>query len=204
MHFLRHEGHRCDLFVESDDLQIRPAGYDCILINCALSDVSGIRMITAIRKMGYDEGIILLSVQDTPEAAIAGLDAGADDYLAQPVHFGELNARIGSLFRRKYFAGNQLIIRNELSIDLPGRGVFVNEKPVGLTPKEFDLLVFLASQSHKIVPKATIANNLSEQKEVHENADFVYAHVKNLKRKLAAAGSCECIVAVYGMGYKFV
>ena len=154
--------------------------------------------------MGYDGGIIFLSIRDTPEARIAGLNAGADDYLSQPVNLAELTARINALIRRKRFAGNSLITFTELSIDLPGKTAFVHQKPLDLTRKEFDLLLFLASHRNKIISKQAIATNLAEEKDIHDNVDFIYAHIKNLKKKLAAAGCCNYISSVYGMGYKFL
>jgi DNA-binding response OmpR family regulator len=73
-----------------------------------------------------------------------------------------------------------------------------------LTRKEFDLLLFLASHPNKIVSKEAIATNLAEEKNIHDNVDFIYAHIKNLKKKLAAAGCRGYISSVYGMGYKFM
>jgi DNA-binding response OmpR family regulator len=184
--------------------QIKPAGYDCVVLDCSTADLVGIRIIQTLRTKEYNDGIILLSRHATSEATIAGLNAGADDFLPHPVHPGELNARIITLIRRKHFSGNQLIVRNELSIDLPGKTAFVHHKPLDLTRKEFDLLLYLASHPNNVLSKEAIATNLAEEKEIHSNADFIYAHIKNLKKKLAAAGSRDYIQSVYGMGYKFV
>lgn len=153
--------------------------------------------------MDYDGGIIFLSGRGTPEARIASLNAGADDCLSQPVNLGELTARIGTLIRRKHFSGNQFIHINELSIDLPGKTASAHQKPLNLTRKEFDLLLFLVSHPNKIMSREVIATNLAEEKDIHGNVDFIYAHIKNLKKKLAAGGCRDYISSVYGMGYKF-
>jgi DNA-binding response OmpR family regulator len=206
LQYLRREGYLCDLSSDAEDIsdQIHPAGYDCILLNCAASNVTGLHILHSLKALDYSGGIIFLSSRDNPEACIAALNAGADDYIVQPIHLAELNARIITLIRRKHFAGNQTIVLHELSIDLPGKTAFVRQKPLELTRKEFDLLVFLASHPNKILSKEAIATNLAEEKDVHGNADFIYAHIKNLKKKLATAGSRDHINSVYGMGYKFV
>jgi DNA-binding response OmpR family regulator len=206
LQYLRREGYLCDLSLDTNDLpgQVHPSGYDCILLNSSASDLPGIRILRTLKKMDYDGGIIFLSIHDTPEARIAGLDAGADDCLSQPVHLAELNARIGALIRRKHFAGSLLLSINELHIDLPGKTASVHEKPLDLTRKEFDLLLFLASHNNKIMSKEAIATNLAEERDIHDNMDFIYAHIKNLKKKLAAAGCRDYIGSVYGMGYKFL
>lgn len=206
LHYLRREGWLCDLSPDIHDIpdEVHPSGYDCILINRTVSDLPGIDILRTLKTMDYHGGIIFLSVGDTPEARIAGLNAGADDYLSPPVHLGELNARIISLIRRKHFDGNPVITAGELSIDLPGKTAFADGKPLDLTRKEFDLLLFLASHPNKIVSKEAIATNLAEEKNIHDNVDFIYAHIKNLKKKLAAAGCRGYISSVYGMGYKFM
>lgn len=206
LQYLRREGFLYDLSPIRVDLPDRVdlSGYDCILINCTASDAPGIGILHTLKKMDYSGGIIFLSVQDTPEARIAGLNAGADDYLSQPVHLGELNARILTLIRRRNFTGSPLLMTGGLSIDLPGKTVFVRGSPLDLTRKEFDLLLFLASHPGKIMSKEAIATNLAEEKDIHDNVDFVYAHIKNLKKKLAAAGCPGYITSVYGMGYKFM
>ncbi|HET6255220.1 MAG TPA: response regulator transcription factor [Puia sp.] len=206
LQYLRREGYLCDLSQDAGDMpdEVHPSGYDCILLNSTTSDLAGIRVLRTLKKQDYNGGVIFLSVQDTPEARIAGLNAGADDYLSQPVNLAELNARISTLVRRKHFSGNPIIHFNELSIDLPGKAAFVHQKPVDLTRKEFDLLLFLASHPNKIMSKEAIAVNLAEERDVHESVDFIYAHIKNLKKKLAAAGCADYINSIYGMGYKFM
>lgn len=206
LHYLRREGYLCDLSPDSIDIPdlVHPSGYDCILINCTASDAPGIAILQTLKKMDYTGGIIFLSFRDSPEARIAGLNAGADDYLAQPVHPGELNARIMALIRRRNFAGSLHLTTGDLSIDLPGKSVFVRGNPLDLTRKEFDLLLFLASHPGKIMSKEAIATNLAEEKDIHGNVDFIYAHIKNLKKKLAAAGCPDYINSYYGMGYKFL
>lgn len=206
LHALRRDGYRCEVLPLAGNLisRIHPGGYDCILVNEMASDFQGIAIVKSLRETDYDGGIILHSVATSSEAVITGLNAGADVCLSGPIHRGELTAWIISLMRRRHFGGSALIIRNELSIDLPGKRAFVRQKPLDLTRKEFDLLLYLAFRPNKVISKESIATNLADDQEVHANLDFVYAHIKNLKRKLAAAGSADYITSIYGMGYKFM
>ncbi|HLI92534.1 MAG TPA: response regulator transcription factor [Puia sp.] len=205
LQYLRRDTYRCDVSLEAEYLSQSPAlaAFDCILLNCVHSDDMAFRVLHMLNAQDYPGGVIMLSFQRSPESRVRGLNAGADDYLSQPVHFGELSARIGAIIRRRNFAGNKLLVVKELSIDLAGKLVSVRHNPVDLTRKEFDLLLYLASNPNRVVSKESIATNLAEENEPHQSPDFIYAHVKNLKKKLAAAGCRDCIASVYGMGYKF-
>jgi len=135
---------------------------------------------------------------------VAGLEGGGDDYLVKPFHLSELNARISAVIRRRKFGGQQVISLNELSIDLSAKLVFIHDKKIDLTRKEFDLLLFFASNKNKVVSKNSIAEHISgSELDVFDNFDFIYTHIKNLKRKLTQAGGTDNIKSVYGMGYKF-
>jgi len=147
--------------------------------------------------------VILLSARAGEEARIEGYDTGADDYLVKPFHLSELNARISAVIRRRRFGGQKVMVLNELTIDLTGKSVYVRDKKVDLTRKEYDLLLFFASNKNKVVSKNSIAEHISgAELDIFDNLDFVYTHIKNLKRKLFQAGGQDTIKSVYGMGYK--
>jgi DNA-binding response OmpR family regulator len=129
---------------------------------------------------------------------------GADDYLPKPFHLSELSARIYSVIRRKQFGNANKIQVNELQVDLLAKVVSVNNHPVQLTKKEFDLLLFLLGNKNRTISKAALAEHLSgDMADMLDNYDFVYAHIKNLKKKLADAGCTDYIKTAYGMGYKW-
>jgi len=129
---------------------------------------------------------------------------GADDYLTKPFHLSELAARIFSVIRRKQFANNNLIQVNELSIDLLAKTLKINSKNVILTKKEFELLLFLIGNKNRVVSKSALAEHLSgDMADMFDNHDFVYAHIKNLKRKLVEAGFQNYLKTIYGTGYKW-
>ena len=125
-------------------------------------------------------------------------------YLAKPFFLPELAARVSAVIRRRHFNGSNRISFHEITVDLLGKTLHVNQKPVELTRKEYDLLVFLLANRNRVVSKNAIAEHLSgDDAELLDKFDFIYTHMKNLKRKLADAGSADYIKTVYGLGYKF-
>jgi DNA-binding response OmpR family regulator len=178
--------------------------YDCILIDINLPDGNGLDLIEKLKTESKLDGIIIISAKNSLDDKIKGLNLGADDYLSKPFHLSEMGARISAVIRRKRFEGNNLISFHELTIDLIGKVVSVNKTAVELTRKEYDLLLFLVSNKNRVVSKNAIAEHLSgDAAEIFDNFDFIYAHMKNLKKKLSEANCTDYIKTVYGLGYKF-
>lgn len=169
-----------------------------------LPDGNGLILLEELRKEKKQEGVVIISAKDSVDDKITGLKIGADDYLAKPFHLSELSARIFSVIRRKKFDNTNQLDINELSIDLLSKTVKVNKKPVALTKKEFDLLLFLIGNKNSVIPKSAVAEHLSgDMANMMDNFDFIYSHIKNLKRKLSEAGCNEYIKSVYATGYKW-
>lgn len=178
--------------------------YDCILLDITLPDGNGLSILEKLKTENKLDGVIIVSARNSLDDKIKGLNLGADDYLAKPFHLSEMGARISAIIRRKRFEGNNAIAFHELTIDLIGNVVSVNKLPVELTRKEYDLLLFLVSNKNRVVSKNAIAEHISgDVAEVFDNFDFIYAHMKNLKKKLTEAGCVDYIKTVYGLGYKF-
>jgi len=178
--------------------------YDCILLDLMLPDGYGFKILDVLRKQGKSEGVIIISAKDTLETRIEGLKLGADDFLVKPFHLSELLARIQALIRRKNFNGVNIIIFNEVKIDLNAKSVKVHEGLVELTKMEYELLLFFISNKNKLLSRAAIAEHLSgDMADMLDNHDFVYAHVKNLKRKLKHRKCSDYIKTVYGLGYSW-
>lgn len=178
--------------------------YDCILLDLTLPGGSGLDILRELKANNKTDGVIIISARNAIDDRISGLNLGADDYLPKPFHLSELGARVAAIIRRRKFAGNKLIELNELTIDTAAQTVSVNQKPVDLTRKEYDLLLYLASNKNKVISKNAIAEHLTQyEADVFDNFDFIYAHIKNLKRKLTQAGCTDYIKSIYGMGYKF-
>ena len=179
--------------------------YDCILLDITLPDGNGLSILKKLKDEGKLEGVIIISAKNSIDDKIIGLNLGADDYLPKPFHLAELGARVSAVIRRKRFEGNNTIKLHEIVVDVGAKSVSVNGKDVELTRKEYDLLVFLLANKNRVVTKNAIAEHLSgDEAEVFDNFDFIYAHMKNLKKKLADASCPDYIKTIYGLGYKFV
>ena len=178
--------------------------YDCILLDLMLPGGSGLTILEELKRLNKQDGVIIISAKNAIEDKVKGLKLGADDYLAKPFHQAELAARIESLIRRKQFDSNNMILQNELTIDIHARTVIVNKSPVNLTKKEFDLLLFFIGNKNRVLSKGALAEHLSgDFADMFDSHDFVYAHVKNLKRKLKEKGYGDYIKTIYGTGYKW-
>ncbi|MBC7887519.1 MAG: response regulator transcription factor [Ferruginibacter sp.] len=178
--------------------------YDCILLDLMLPGGDGLKILEELKKQQKQEGVIIISAKDSTEDKVKGLQIGADDYLAKPFHLPELAARIFSVIRRKQFGNSNIIQVNEIQIDLPAKTVLVNNLAVALTRKEFDLLLLFIGNKNRVISKAALAEHLSgDIADMLDNHDFVYAHIKNLKRKLTDSGSVNYLKTIYGTGYKW-
>ena len=204
--YLRQESYVCEVAYSAQQATEKIAlhDYDCILLDINLPDGNGLTVLETLKIDGKADGVIIISARNSLDDKIKGLNLGADDYLVKPFHLSELGARISAVIRRKRFGGNNLLLLHELTIDLLGKVVSVNETLVDLTRKEYDLLLFLVSNKNRVVSKNAIAEHLSgDVAEVFDNFDFIYAHMKNLKKKLTEAGCADYIKTIYGLGYKF-
>jgi DNA-binding response OmpR family regulator len=178
--------------------------YDCILLDLMLPDGNGFELLKELKKNNKTEGVIIISARELLETRIEGLTLGADDYLVKPFHLSELLVRIQAIIRRKNFNGNNTITFNEIEIDTLAKVVKVDNQEIYITKKEIDLLLFLIGNKNRVLSKAAIAEHLSgDMADMLDNHDFVYAHIKNLKKKLKDAGATNYIQTVYGLGYKW-
>lgn len=178
--------------------------YDCILLDITLPDGNGLNILKALRKNNKTDGVIIISAKNSIEDKIDGLNLGADDYLAKPFHLSELSARISAVIRRRRFEGSSNVVVNEIVIDTVAKMVFIKNIALDITRKEYDLLLYLVVNKNRVISKSAIAEHITgDRADYFDNFDFVYAHIKNLKKKIAAAGADDYIKSIYGMGYKF-
>ncbi len=177
--------------------------YDCILLDLSLPDGDGFTLLKDLKQLNKTEGIIIISARETLENRLEGFQLGADDYLTKPFHYSELLVRLQALIRRKNFKGNNVISFNEITIDLQARQVNIKGISVDLTKTETDLLLYFIANEDKVLSKAAIAEHLSgDMADMLDNYDFVYAHIKNLKKKLGQPNG-DYIKTIYGLGYKW-
>jgi DNA-binding response OmpR family regulator len=204
--FLKMSGHVCELASDykSAEEKISVYKYDCALIDINLPDGSGLEIVKLLKDRNEPTGIIIISARDTIDDRILGLDLGADDYLVKPFDLAELNARIKSLFRRISFSGSNVINAGELAIYPDEFKVKYNEELFDLTKKEYNLLMFFVANSNRVLAKETIAEHIwGDNIDMADSYDFVYAHIKNLRKKLQEKGLQDYIQTIYGIGYKF-
>lgn len=178
--------------------------YDCILLDLMLPDGNGFDILKELKLQNKTEGIIIISAKETLETKIEGFNLGADDFLTKPFHLSELLVRIQALIRRKNFKGHNIVVFNEIEIDVFSKTVKVNSQKIEVTKKEIGLLLYLIGNENRVLSKSAIAEHLSgDMADMLDNHDFVYAHIKNLKKKLNDAGSGDYIKSVYGLGYNW-
>jgi DNA-binding response OmpR family regulator len=176
--------------------------YDCILLDITLPGGNGLALLQELKANHKNEGVLIISARNSIDDKVTGLTLGADDYLSKPFHLSELSARIAAIIRRKQFGGNSIIHFNNIVIDTQAKIATLNNKSIDLTKKEFDLLLYFVINKRRVISKNAIAQHLWGD-EMEGNLDFIYTHIKNLRRKLMEAGDTDYIKSIYGMGYKF-
>lgn len=204
--YLEQEGILCEtastLFTAEDKLL--SYSYDCILLDLMLPDGDGLQLLKLIKSSKESTNVLIISAKGSLDDKITGLDLGADDYLSKPFHLSELLARLKAIYRRSKLDGSDVLEINEISIDHAKSEAFVNRKLLELTKKEFDLLIFLITNKNRVLGKQAIAEHLwGDYTDNLANFDFVYQHVKNLRKKICEAGGKDYLKTVYGIGYKF-
>ncbi len=204
--YLNRDGNICE--VASDYFEavekISIYDYDIIILDINLISGSGLDVLKLLKKEKKSAGVIIISANNSLDDKLLGLDLGADDYITKPFHLAELNARITAVLRRGKFGGDEVIEFYEIKINTKSRTALINEQPITLTRKEYDLLLFFVSNKGRVLSKEIIAEHLwGDDSDLLDNFDFIYVHINNLRKKLTAAGS-KYIKTAYGTGYKFV
>ena len=183
--------------------KIEDYDYDCVLLDIMLPDGNGLNLLEQLKKMHKRENVIIISAKDSLDDKVLGLELGADDYLPKPFHLAELNARIKSVIRRQRRDGEMDIRLANIRIVPDTFQVFVDDKEIELNRKEYDILLYFANRPGRLVNKNTLAESVwGDHIDQVDNFDFIYAQIKNLRKKLKDAGALAELKAVYGFGYK--
>ena len=183
--------------------KIEDYDYDCILLDIMLPDGNGLNLLERLKAMHKRDNVIIISAKDSLEDKVLGLELGADDYLPKPFHLAELNARIKSVIRRQHHDGEVDIRLGNIRILPDNYQVLIDEKEVELNRKEYDILLYFINRPGRLVNKNTLAESVwGDHIDQVDNFDFIYAQIKNLRKKLKDAGATAEIKAVYGFGYK--
>ncbi|WP_228237498.1 response regulator transcription factor [Allomuricauda sp. M10] len=178
--------------------------YDLLVLDINLITGNGLDILKVIKRNKSKTPVIIISANNSLDDKLEGLDLGADDYLTKPFHLAELNSRIKAVLRRGKFGGTERIEFNEISIDTNSRTAYVDNIPIVLTRKEYDLLLFFITNKGRVLSKEIIAEHLwGDNSDLADNFDFIYVHINNLRKKLTEAGG-RYIKTAYGSGYKFM
>jgi len=204
--YMESQGYLCETagdFKEAMD-KIDYYNYDCILVDIGIPMGSGLDIVKELKEIKSKSGIIIISARDAVDDKITGLQLGSDDYLTKPFHLSELNARVAAIIRRRHFDGEEKILFNEIEIYPAAKSVKVNDQYLEMTQKEYDLLIYFISNKGRVITKSALAQHIwGDHYDQPGSYDFLYTHIKNLRKKLIESGAVDYIKTMYGTGYKF-
>lgn len=204
--YLEQQGFVCEAaadFLNGLD-KVRHYEYDCVIVDINLPYGSGLDIVKELKEIESRSGIIIISAKNALEDKLRGLELGSDDYLTKPFHLSELNARIHAIIRRRNFSGSKAIVFHEIRLEPEAQRVSVNGRDVELTEKEYQLLEYFITNQRRVLTKAAIAaHTWGDEYEQVSNYDFIYTHIKNLRKKLEEGGAGDYIKTVHGVGYRF-
>ena len=204
--YLESEGYRCETAMDYEKAseKINMYAYDCVVVDITLPKGNGLQIVKELKGKKSEVGIIIVSAKNSLDDKLKGLELGSDDYLTNPFHLSELNARIKAIVRRKNFDGKDEIVVNEIRINIPSREVFIDDKTLSLTSKEYELLLFFIANKNKVITKNAIAEHLwGDDMDQSDSFDFIYTHIKNLRKKMLDKGGEDYIKTIYSIGYNF-
>lgn len=204
--YMSREDYLCEQAFTFSDAKMKVCvyDYDCVLLDLMLPGGSGLDILRELKRRKPETGVIIVSAKGSLEDKVEGLKIGADDYISKPFHLPELSMRIFALLRRKNFTASNVLTSGRVEVDLLEKNVKANGQLLTLTKSEYELLLFLMENRQRVVSKSAIAEHLSgEMADMLDDFNFVYAHIKNLKSKMADAGVSDCIKTYYGAGYKW-
>jgi DNA-binding response OmpR family regulator len=204
--YLKNENYVCETASDYNAaiIKIEQYDYDCILLDITLPAGNGLNILKRLKADRKLDGVLIISAKNSVDDRVEGLQLGADDYLPKPFHLSELSARVAAIIRRKNFAGNTIVRFNGIMIDTIARAAFFEQIPLDLTRKEFELLLYFIANKGRVISKNAIAEHLwGDGMDLANNYDFIYTHIKNLRKKLVEKGCADYVKSIYGMGYKF-
>jgi DNA-binding response OmpR family regulator len=200
--YLREEGHAVDASGDGEEAwwMAKDAVYDAIVLDRQVPGVSGDELLRRLRDAGRRDPVLMLTARgDVPER-IAGLEAGADDYVVKPTSLPEIHARLKALVRRAAGRASDVLEIGPLHLDTGRRLALVDGRPLDLTAKEWSLLEQLAKHTGAVVSREQLWEHCYDMNE-EPNPNRIEVHLANLRRKLAAAGADGLIQTRRGLGY---
>jgi DNA-binding response OmpR family regulator len=196
-------GYGVDVAADSDEALhwIAIAAYDLIILDVMLPDTDGLSLCETLRRSGLVIPILMLTARDAVEDRVAGLDSGADDYLAKPFAFAELLARMRALLRREpNFLGTVLRVA-DLSLDTRSHEVYRGDQLISLTTKEYRLLELLMRHPNQTITREAIGEHIWNY--AFDNiTNLIDVHIHALRRKVDDPYPTKLLHTVRGVGYR--
>jgi DNA-binding response OmpR family regulator len=204
--YLTLQGMLCETastFFKAED-SLSDYNYDIIILDLTLPDGNGLDLISLIKERNSKAGLLIVSARNSLDDKVKGLDLGADDYITKPFHLAELNSRIRSLARRRFFEGKNELTFNEITINTDFLEVAVNGELLDLTRKEYDILLYFMVNRNRVITRESIAEHIwGDNSTFADNFDFIYSHIKNIRKKIEQKKGENYLHNIYGIGYKF-
>jgi DNA-binding response OmpR family regulator len=201
---LREQGYVVDLVGDGETAAnyLRLYPYEVVVLDWRMPRLSGLDLLTRLRKGGGGPPVLMLTARDTAADRIAGLDAGADDYLVKPFDFGELLARLRALQRRPRVSQPPRMVVGDVEFDPAAREVLVRGLPPALTSIEFGILEILMRRAPNVVDRRSIAQHVWDNEADAFGSNTIDVHLARLRAKLV--GGDVRIETVRGIGYRMV
>jgi DNA-binding response OmpR family regulator len=205
--YLTTAGFRCEVAPDyaTAHEKIHLYEYDAVLLDLTLPGGTGLDLLRALKAHGARAGVLILTARDALADKLTGLELGADDYLTKPFHLAEVAARLRAVLRRRHPGGQPALHYGALIVDAAGTTATVADTAVALTRKELELLTYFLTNPSRVLTKENLAEHAwGDAIDAADSFDFLYTHLKNLRRKLRAAG-CELnLRTLYGLGYQLL
>jgi DNA-binding response OmpR family regulator len=201
---LTEEGHVVDLRYDGNagELAAESGGYDALVLDLMIPGKDGISLLSSLRGRGIATPVLILTGRDTAQQVVAGLDAGADDYMRKPFAFEELLARLRSITRRDSALPKLELRVEDVVLELATRRVFRNGEPVRLTTRETAYLEYFMRNVGLVVTRDMIETALWDDV-AEANSNVIDVYVRRLRAKLERHGGSTLLHTVRGMGYRF-
>ena len=196
-------GHAVDVAADGEEGLFAALEYpiDVAIIDLGLPKISGLEVIRRLRAGGKSYGVLVLTARDRWQDKVEGLSAGADDYVAKPFHFGELQARLGALLRRSSGWSTPLLQCGPVALDTRAQTVAVSNVTVELTSFEYRLLEHLMLHAGEVVSKTELTEKLYEQ-DFERDSNVIEVLIARLRRKLDPQDQIKPIETLRGRGYR--
>lgn len=199
------EGYAVELCARGDDalLQAEMQDYDAIVLDVMLPGMSGLDVCRQLRKLGRTTPILMLTARDSVDDVVAGLEAGADDYVTKPFAFRELRARLQSVMRRGSGAASSQLQAGDLVLDIATRDVRRAGRRVSLTNREYQVLEYLMHNRNRVLSRTIIEEHVWGY-DYEGFSNTVDVHIKRIRQKIDRPGEPSIIETMRGAGYRLV